>query len=73
MADFRGSSSGIQRRIQPVMDIIIKGGAVADIVDIPDGVIVRVWDHDIQGGTVEESELKTSPYGDGQATVDYWS
>jgi len=70
MADFRGSSSGA-RRTKLVIDVIIKGGAIADIVDIPEGVTVRVWDHDIQG--VDEDQLKESPYGDGQATVDYWT
>jgi hypothetical protein len=70
---FRGSSSGHQykRIIKPVIDIVIQGGTITDIVDIPENTTVRIWDYDTDG--IDAGELFESPYDEGkQAVLTYW-
>lgn len=65
---YRGSSSGTRRTKS--MDIIVQGGVIQDIVDIPDGLIIRVFDMDTDG--VDAGDLVLSPYDERQAILTYW-
>lgn len=69
---FRGSSSGAIKRIEkPVIDIVLQNGYIYDIVDIPEGYTIRVFDYDVQG--VDASQLRESPYDDDKlAVLTYW-
>ena len=73
---FSGSSSGVHKRKKKVIDILIKGGGIYDIVDIPEGTTIRVFDLDIQGLDPEEDAIVRNPYGDtlyeDRAKLEYW-
>lgn len=73
---YRGSSSGTKKRQKKVIDILIKGGGIYDIVDIPDGVTIRVFDLDIQGFDKETNAIVRNPYGtedfETEAKLEYW-
>jgi hypothetical protein len=69
---YRGSSSGfIKRTKKPVIDIVLQNGYIYDIVDIPKGTTIRVFDYDTDG--IDADQLRNSPYDEGkQAVLTYW-
>ncbi len=51
----------------PIIDVIVEGGVIQDVLNVPKGITVRVIDYDIDGADPEH--LSPSPYDDNEAII----
>lgn len=52
------------------IDIIIEGGVVQGVLNIPKGMSVRIIDYDTE--TADEDSLSVSPYGGAACFITEW-
>lgn len=59
-----------------IIDVIVEGGVVQEVLGIPKDTIVRVIDYDTDGAADNETSLITWPYGEStkpeRAVVSTW-
>ncbi len=64
------SSRSERDKAPTVIDVIVEGGVIQDIIGIPKGVTVRTIDYDIEGS--DPDRLSPSPCGDGECILGEW-